>query len=148
MSSQGYINSIIHEIQVAEGIHLSDASRYHIKRVVMDAIARETRTVMKERDSWKEHALRDSKPEDIEPKTEVVLTLSSDESQLDLSSNFRTMEATKKRYEEGYIEPIYIDIEEGYSSDISRQSSGIELTIEQAEELVQSLKNMVAYFKN
>lgn len=53
MSYQAIPNLIAHEIQVAEGIHLSDKSRKHIERLVMEAIRKECHLNKKERDHWR-----------------------------------------------------------------------------------------------
>jgi hypothetical protein len=53
MSYQAIPNLIIHEIQVAEGIHLSDTSRKHIERLVMQAIRKETEVLRKQNEYWR-----------------------------------------------------------------------------------------------
>jgi hypothetical protein len=53
MSYQAIPNLITHEIQVTEGIHLSDESRRHIERLVMEAIRKESKVLSGERDYWR-----------------------------------------------------------------------------------------------
>lgn len=58
---QGYVNSIIHEIQTADSIHLSDKARKQIERLVMSAVQKETEAVIKQKDYWKMEYLRGGK---------------------------------------------------------------------------------------
>jgi hypothetical protein len=58
MISQAVVNLIAHEIQVAEGIHLSEKSREHIARLLYDTLAKETEQCRKEKEYWRELALK------------------------------------------------------------------------------------------
>ena len=53
MSYQAIPNLIAHEIQTTEGIHLSDKSRQHIERLVMEAIRKENEILTNQRDHWR-----------------------------------------------------------------------------------------------
>jgi hypothetical protein len=53
MSYQAIPNLIAHEIQVQEGIHLSDKSRKHIERLVMEAVRKENEVLYSEREYWR-----------------------------------------------------------------------------------------------
>jgi hypothetical protein len=50
--SLGVINLIIHEVQTAEGIELSETSRRHIERLVMRAVERENDALYRDKQYW------------------------------------------------------------------------------------------------
>ena len=58
---QGSVNLIIHEIQKADSIHLSDKARKHIERLVMSAVQRENEALYKQKEYWKMEYLRGGK---------------------------------------------------------------------------------------
>lgn len=53
MSYQSIPNLIAHEIQSAEGIHLSDRSRHHIERLVMQAVQKENVVLSNQVEYWR-----------------------------------------------------------------------------------------------
>lgn len=58
MSYQAIPNLIAHEIQVTEGIHLSEKSRAHIERLVMQAIRKENEILVGKVDYWQQLYLK------------------------------------------------------------------------------------------
>jgi hypothetical protein len=55
---QGYVNSIIHEVQTADSIHLSDKARKQIERLVMSAVQKENERIYKQKEYWRMEYLR------------------------------------------------------------------------------------------
>jgi hypothetical protein len=53
MSYQAIPNLIAHEIQVQEGIHLSDKSKKHIERLVMEAVRKENEVLQNQKEYWR-----------------------------------------------------------------------------------------------
>ena len=49
----GHINLLIHEVQKTEGIHLSDQSRYHIERLLTQAVMKYSEQLRKEKEYWR-----------------------------------------------------------------------------------------------
>lgn len=64
--SQGVINLIIHEVQKVENIHLSETSRWHIERLVMSAVQKETNHLYRDKQYWLKKYLK----QEISPKTQ------------------------------------------------------------------------------
>lgn len=61
MSYLAIPNLIAHEIQLAESTHLSDTSRSHIERLVMEAITKEHKVLISERNYWRNEHMKKSK---------------------------------------------------------------------------------------
>jgi hypothetical protein len=53
MSYQAIPNLIAHEIQVTEGIELSQKSRFHIERLYMEGLRKENEELFKQKEYWR-----------------------------------------------------------------------------------------------